>query len=254
MARNGLLGLLLIPALASAEIRLGEIFYDPIGTDSGLEWIEIHNLGSETQQLGGWLLDAGGPNLILPPFGLEAGQVLIVHTNATDFRAPNGLEIWIPNTTGMGNTHGFVGLWSAEQQTEANLVDYMEYGSAGHSWSSQAVTAGIWPADSFAPDVEEGHSLLRIGTGNGVQDWVEEDEPQPGVGATAIGELMAPGVGLEQGVPVLHWSFSGTALQFEIRGGQAGQTERLLGVIAWREGGRHTPIRSRTAGWHGWRA
>lgn len=206
MTRKGLLGLLLMPALVGAEIRLGEIFYDPVGTDSGLEWIEIHNLGTESRHLGGWLLDAGGPNLILPPVDLPAGGVLLVHTNATQLQAPDGLEIWIQNSTGMGNTHGFVGLWSAEQQTEANLVDYMEYGSSGHSWSGQAVTLGVWPADTFAPDVEEGHSLLRIGTSNDASDWEDEDQPLPGAGTTAVGDLVAPGVRLELGRPVLHWA------------------------------------------------
>ena len=239
----------LVPLMVMAEVRLGEVFYDPEGTDTGLEWVEIHNLGSEVQNLGGWLLDANGPNLLLPPLDLPAGAVLLIHTNAAEFQAPNGLEIWFQNSTGMGNTHGFVGLWRAEQQTVENLADYMEYGSTGHSWVGQAVTAGLWPADSFAPDVEEGHSLLRIGTGNGVADWADESEPLPGAGSTAVGELMAPSLQLDEGLPVLQWSFDGNTRRFEIREGAAGNAETLLGSVD-AQPGRHSYSFTDT-GWMG---
>ncbi|MCA9784397.1 MAG: lamin tail domain-containing protein [Candidatus Delongbacteria bacterium] len=233
---QGALWMLLAPMLVQAQVRLGEVFYDPQGSDSGAEWVEIHNMGSETVNLQGWLLDAGGPNLVLPAIEVPAGAVLAVHTNAPAAQLPDGLELWFQNGTNMGNTHGFVGLWAAEEQTTENLVDWMQYGSTGHSWESQAVEAGIWPAESFTMDVEEGHSLRRISAGNGPQDWIDEADPVAGETSTAVGELMAPGLRLEGGLPVLQWSFDGSGTQFEIRTRDQSGSERLLAELAIGEG------------------
>jgi len=170
---------------AQAAVVIQEVCYDPAGADAGQEWVELVNLGSEVVDLGGWILDCNGPNLALPPLGLGPGQTLLIHNNAVEELPPAGLELWY-SATSLGNTHGFVGLWAGEQNA-ANLRDYMQYGSAGHSWESQAAETGIWPLDAFLPDVEQGHSLRRQGPGQGPQFWVDEDQPVPGEASTEVG-------------------------------------------------------------------
>ena len=53
--------LLLILPTASAQIEITEIMYDLSGSDSGREWIEIHNTGNSTD-LTAWRFFEGGSN------------------------------------------------------------------------------------------------------------------------------------------------------------------------------------------------
>jgi hypothetical protein len=172
---------------AGAELRINEVFYDPTGTDTALEWVELLNTGPAAVNVGGWMLDCSGPNLVLPSLTLEAGQVLVVHNNALQEQAPVGLELWYAGTS-MGNTHGFIGLWTSEEQSQEGLVDYLQYGTTGHSWESQAAEAGIWPLDAVLPDVEQGHSLHYSGSGAGPTSWYDEGNPEPGEASTVLAE------------------------------------------------------------------
>ena len=193
-----LLALVFGMKLVLAQVVIHEVFYDPEGSDTGAEWIELKNTGVEAVSLEGWLVDASGPNLVLPAVSLPAGELLLLHTNAESAQPPQGFELWY-DAANMGNTHGFVGLWSTDQQQVDCLVDYMEYGQAGHSWESQAVEAGLWVVDGFATDVESGQSLLRTSAGYTPAAWSAELNPEPGNSNTALAEPEAEieGFGLE---------------------------------------------------------
>jgi len=172
--------------MASAAIRFNEVCYDPAGADAGLEWIELMNTGPSGVSLGGWLLDCNGPNAILPDLTIGPGQVVVIHHNSAAGQTPTEDEIWF-TLSSLGNTHGFLGLWSSESQVAENLVDYVEYGSPGHSWEGQAVERGIWPLGGFLPDVAEGHSLRHQGVGEGLAAWIDDPAPLPGQGDTTVG-------------------------------------------------------------------
>lgn len=65
-------------------------------------------------------------NLSLPP-SMLAGQEMLAGTS---------IAIWYPNSL-------------PNNATPANLVDFLEYGSAGHPYESVAVAAGKWTAGDF---------------------------------------------------------------------------------------------------------
>jgi hypothetical protein len=44
----------------SAKIKLNELFPNPAGPDSGQEWIEVMNFGTEAVTMHGWIIDDGG--------------------------------------------------------------------------------------------------------------------------------------------------------------------------------------------------
>lgn len=52
----------LLPAVALAQIQITEVMYDAPGSDSGREWIEIANLGSETIDIGKYKLFENNTN------------------------------------------------------------------------------------------------------------------------------------------------------------------------------------------------
>jgi hypothetical protein len=51
--------LLLLPQAALAQVVITEIMYDPVGTDSGHEWIEVYNAGAAAIPLTSWKLYEG---------------------------------------------------------------------------------------------------------------------------------------------------------------------------------------------------
>ena len=52
----------LLPATTSAQIKITEIMYNPEGTDSGYEWIELYNSGETDVDLDNYRFTEGGTN------------------------------------------------------------------------------------------------------------------------------------------------------------------------------------------------
>jgi hypothetical protein len=101
----------------------------------------------------------------------------------------------------LGDTEAEVGLYEAGTVDFANagaILDYMQYGTAGHMRETVAVAAGIWSAGEFVASVEAGKSLqFIVDPMSGEGEW-EDRDPTPNVAnstATAIeGEGEVPGV------------------------------------------------------------
>jgi hypothetical protein len=58
-----------------------------------------------------------------------------------------------------------------------NIVDYVEWGSTGHTRSSVAQAAGIWSGGDFVPSWTGCASLEYDGSGDSSGDWVSQDVP-----------------------------------------------------------------------------
>jgi hypothetical protein len=166
-----------------AAVRINEIFYDPEGSDSGEEWIELVSLENTVINLRDFLLDADGPNLLLPDYLLAPGEIVVVHTNMEEATHTEQGHIYLQNDAhNLGNTHGFVGLWRPNDQGQVFefLDSYVEWGSGGHTWENQAVAAGVWYDDEFVPDVAAGYSIHWDGQGLGAAFWEADPDPVAG--------------------------------------------------------------------------
>ncbi len=88
---NITLGVLCLPTIASAQIVITEIMYDlSVGSDSGREWIEVHNIGSEPVNLTEWRLFENDTNHGLKAMGgetLQPGAYAVIADNPTKFAA-----------------------------------------------------------------------------------------------------------------------------------------------------------------------
>jgi hypothetical protein len=165
---------------ASADVVINEVFYDPTGVDTEQEWIELYNNG-DAIQLDGYCLYASGEHYVFNPFLLNADAYVLVHWNADGTDTPTDLYTGTADWSNMGNSSGSVALWNThESHTKETIVDYMEYGAGGKPFESTAVSAGIWTADDFAADVDEGHSLEYDGSGDTGSDWFDQAVPTPG--------------------------------------------------------------------------
>ncbi|HRI05805.1 MAG TPA: lamin tail domain-containing protein [Candidatus Dojkabacteria bacterium] len=71
-----------LPTYASSSIIINEILYDPVGTDSGYEWIELYNPLSTSITLTGWKIQVAGTTFvdttILPTTTIQPNTYLLV--------------------------------------------------------------------------------------------------------------------------------------------------------------------------------
>jgi len=161
----------------SANIVINELMYDPSGTDTGFEWIELYNSGLEDIDLEGSRILKGGASFeqvyVFPRFILRAGRFLLLG------------EASVPNTqftaslvfqNGGSETDGV--RYESADGTYTDTVLYDEpnsYGLPDDSGSS---------GTSFAVDVPEGNSLARVIDGWDsdacAADWAAEASPTPG--------------------------------------------------------------------------
>lgn len=123
------LGILLLP-ICFAEVKISEVYYDPVATESGGEAVELKNYGSSPINISGWILstptsqiDATLPDNTL----IEPGDYFLIadsgfSTSKDDLSWPNAdyeEAITLKNTDG--------GL--ALKDSDGNLIDAIGWGN-----------------------------------------------------------------------------------------------------------------------------
>lgn len=148
-------------------------------------------------------------NLILPP---------AINNNNRAALAGASIAIWYPGSL-------------PNNPTPANLVDFFQYGSAGHAYESVAVAAGLWTAGDFVSVAapyqfnggisDYGSSYFSTSTGmNGIKTPVYDLQVMPNP-AKANAKLLVPESFNNTGQPVQLTIFNvkGEAVLTHIRNG-----------------------------------
>lgn len=148
-------------APAHAQIRINEVSYN---TDfqGSTRWVELYNAGTaEVPAADYWLCN-------FPSYS-RLGDLTVLDGNLNI--PPDGYLVVTFDDLGEGD--GMVGLYSSQAFDNADaMLDFMQYGSAGHTRESVAVAAGVWDADTFAEAVESGQTLSYFGAGaNSGANW-----------------------------------------------------------------------------------
>ncbi|MEK7659820.1 MAG: lamin tail domain-containing protein [Patescibacteria group bacterium] len=178
MLRRALLATLfstmsLVPIVALASVQISEVQFNPVGTDTGTEYIILRNTGSASVSLKDWqlYLDEAG-YFIFGDVALAGGVKLIVRLRATGVDT-NSEVFHSTATSNMGNTSGSVALFNAADRSASTIVDFAEWGRSPKTWESAADTVGLWTKGSFidVASATEGQALLRNGTGSGMNAW-----------------------------------------------------------------------------------
>jgi hypothetical protein len=164
-------------SLFGQDVVINEVLYDPAGSDTGNEWIEIYNASSEAVNLQGWQLQKAGTSFgtvyMFDGLQLNAGEyVLIGESNVPD--ADITTELAFQN--GGSATDGIRLVSSDGQYTDTVLYDTPN--------TNQLPDDITNPGASFAPDVNSGHSLARmhdgLDTNLAADDFFDCDNPTPG--------------------------------------------------------------------------
>ncbi len=183
MRRHNLVLLICAAMLLLAEpvfghtIKINEILYDPPGGDSGHEWIELFNAGSQPVQLQDWQIQKAGTSFetcfTFPEYTIYPGQYLLIGESQVSNADLVG-ELAFQNG---GTATDGVRIISAEEDT----TDTILYDSPNsNNLPGDAHQPGIY----FAVDVSSGHTLIRYPNGqdtdNCEQDFYECENPTPG--------------------------------------------------------------------------
>ncbi len=165
----------------AAQVVINEVLYDPDGTDTGKEKIELRNIGESVVDLTGYDLYPDGTGYFtFPSFSLSPGSLVVIHLRQTG--TPTGAELFHATPVlNMGNTSGSVALFSGTTHNTSTLVSFVQWGGGSEGWASTAVAAGVWSTVSDSvPAVPEGHSLEFDGSGVTPADWFDQANPTIG--------------------------------------------------------------------------
>lgn len=153
--------------------------FNPAGTDTEKEWIEIFNGSGNIQDLTGWTIKPRGAsglkNYVFPTFSLNSSSFVTIHLRQAG--ADNETDLFqgsLP-TGNMSNTQGSVSLYD----NSGTIFDFIEYGAAGQTFESEAIKNNLWPSGDFVPNVSEEKSLELKKDGedtNSSLDWQESED------------------------------------------------------------------------------
>ncbi len=168
--------LLVLAGLGAAlaqDVLINELLYNPTGTDSGNEWVELCNAGSTDVDLAGWQLQAGGTSfaalVTLPTLVIAPGERVIIG-------AGGSVALGGTMQNGGGATDG-VRLVDAG----LSVVDTVLYDTPN---TNNLVDDSGGVGTEFAPAAPEGDSLARIpdcsDSDDASVDFRVDESPTPG--------------------------------------------------------------------------
>ncbi|OHA09692.1 MAG: hypothetical protein A3A44_01000 [Candidatus Sungbacteria bacterium RIFCSPLOWO2_01_FULL_60_25] len=179
----------LLPLASGAAVVINEALFDPTGSDTGLENIELYNSDGASASLGGWELYPDGIGYFIFPqsFSLAAGAFVTVHLRASG--NDDGVNLYHASASAnMGNSSGSIALFRPGGRPKDTIVDFVRYHKPGSSerktWESTAVEAGLWVAGDFfnIANSAEGNSiaLLHDGDNGSSASWGIASSPTLG--------------------------------------------------------------------------
>jgi hypothetical protein len=132
--------------VAWASMTITEVMYNPAGSDTGREWVELYNSGSESVEMGagqkGWRIHDGANHVFADAVVVPPGGFVLVTSNLATFRAQYGNTLSVVKSAlSLNNTSGTLSLVDADGKT----VDTVSY----------TKSLGAF---------EDGMSLHRVGT------------------------------------------------------------------------------------------
>ncbi len=170
-----LLCFFLVSTAAYGQVRVNEIGYAGVDFQGAAKWVELHNTGTADVDVSSfWLCNF--PNYA------QISTLTVLDGSTT---IPPGGFVTVA-FDGLGDADGEMGLYRDVEGNFGNfgsasfVLDYMQYGSAGHQREGVAVEAGVWDAGMFSAPAANGQTLAFLGGGsNSAENW-GSSAPTPG--------------------------------------------------------------------------
>lgn len=163
--------------LSAQNVVINEVLYDPVGPDTGYEWIELYNNSDSAVNLHNWMIEKAGTSFTLvfvfPPINIQPHSFLLIgEANVPD----TDLTATLAFQNGGDETDGIRLVSHDGSYTDTVLYDSPNTNNLPDDVSS--------PAIYFAPDVAAGNTLARKvdgeDTNNCQLDFFECLDPTPG--------------------------------------------------------------------------
>lgn len=162
-----------VPAAApegDPEFALTQVVFG----DSG--YVVVTNIGSGTGDVGGHWICQRPAYLEIPSTELDPGQSVWIAAQTGDGLVPaQGAVAVIPANRSLGAfdaTSGEVALYTSSEFGDSTfIIDYVEWGSAGHGRASVAIEAGIWLDGTFVEVPEEAVAISGSAPTSSPADW-----------------------------------------------------------------------------------
>lgn len=132
-------------------VVINKVMFNPGGTDTGLEWIELFNGNQTDTNLSGWQLyaDAAGYFSFPSSFVLGPSKHVVVHIRQSGTDSSTDLYYPVGSSSNMGNTSGSATLFNAEPRGKDTIKSFVEWGKSAETWESAAADAGMWGKGTF---------------------------------------------------------------------------------------------------------
>ena len=149
---------------SQAQIRINEVSHGTVDFQGSSNWLELYNAGTEAVDVSDLFLcdfpaypRISSLTVLSGSMTIPSEGYLVVSWTNIDDDAEIGL--YTSDTNNFGNAD-FV-------------LDYMQYGSAGHTRESAAVTAGVWATGEFLELAMSGETLQFVeGNAAGASSWM----------------------------------------------------------------------------------
>lgn len=172
-----------------ASVAINEVFFDPSGSDTGLEKIELYNNSGASVSLGGWQLYPDGIGYFSFPAGFSLAPYSFVTAHLRVSGTDDAQNLYhISPAANMGNSSGSIALFIGEPRGKETIVDFVRYHKPGSSekktWESAAGAVGLWIAGQFVDigGFQEGKSIALAADGvrEGASSWIVVSSPTIG--------------------------------------------------------------------------
>lgn len=160
---------------ASAQVRINEVGTNSVDFEGASKWVELYNAGTAEVDVS---------DLILCDFPQypTVGSLTVLGGGSTTIAAGGYLVVAWPDLDMNDSGDAEIGLYVAGTFDFADagaVLDYMQYGAAGHTREAAGVGAGVWTAGEFVAAAEAGMSLQFADNGTpGAGNWLV-GEPTP---------------------------------------------------------------------------
>lgn len=163
---------LFVPVFVFADVRMTEVMYDPSGTDTGREWIEVCNTGDTDITLSTWRLFEGDTNHKITTTTSSENGILGGHVCAIIADKPDAFASDFPEYTGrvfdstfsLNNTGETLILRDGDLIDRDTTVYDVSASGAGDgntlsrtvsgTWVATAPNPGVWDPSSFPAPIE----------------------------------------------------------------------------------------------------
>jgi hypothetical protein len=165
--------LVLFAPSAFASLTITEIMYDLEGSDAGLEWVEIHNVGSEPIDVSQWFFLEAGIYHGLHPEGfsnLDPGEYGLIVQDLDVFGASVKR---IKSSFSLHNTGESLAMADVDRVTQDEISYINTWGASGDGNSLQLVN-GSWVSGVPSP------GKINLGSASGGDSEDDEDSKEKG--------------------------------------------------------------------------